>query len=62
MKFYFISEKITVQVISGICGMGDDMYLAGLQIPNRPAQNCGINIQQNQPLFDSAHSCLELSS
>lgn len=36
MKYYFISEKRTVQVISGVCEMGDDMYLAGLQIPNRP--------------------------
>lgn len=36
MKQYFISEKSPVQVIGGIYEMGDNLYLAGFQIPNCP--------------------------
>lgn len=62
MKYYFISEKSPVQVIGGICDLGDDLYSAGLHIPTSPTYNCRIDTEQSQPLFHSPHSCLEHDS
>lgn len=62
MKCCFISEKSSVEVIGGICELGGDLYLAGVQIPNHPTQKCRTDSEQSHPLFHSPHSRLEHSS